>query len=171
MEEDLIIKLIIYLAPMYFANSSAMLFGGKTPIDFGKNFLDGKRLFGDGKTFKGLFFGTLIGTIISAIILTFLPELTLLLTPNYLLLGFLLSGGALIGDIAGSFFKRRNEIKQGGEVLFLDQLDFVIGGMIIGSLVYVPTFYEIIYAIIITLIVHRASNFVAYKIKLKKVPW
>ncbi|MAG17971.1 MAG: hypothetical protein CL944_00685 [Candidatus Diapherotrites archaeon] len=171
MEEDLIIKLLIYLAPMYFANSSAMLFGGKTPLDFGKKFIDGKRFFGDGKTFKGFFFGTLAGTIVSATIFTLIPETTLLLTPNYLLLGFLLASGALIGDVAGSFFKRRNEIKQGGEVLFLDQLDFVIGGMIIGSLVYIPTFYEVILVSIITLIVHRASNFVAYKTKLKKVPW
>ena len=39
--EETVIKLLIYLAPMYFANSSAMLFGGKTPLDFGKKFSDG----------------------------------------------------------------------------------------------------------------------------------
>ena len=69
------------------------------------------------------------------------------------------------------FFKRRNKINQGEEVLFLDQLDFVIGGMIFGSLIYAPEFYEIIFVGAITLIVHKASNFIAYKIKLKKVPW
>ena len=26
----------------------------KTPIDLGKNFVDGKRIFGDNKTYKGL---------------------------------------------------------------------------------------------------------------------
>ena len=36
--EQIILKLLLFLAPMYFANSSAMLLGGKTPIDLGKNF-------------------------------------------------------------------------------------------------------------------------------------
>jgi len=170
-EEEIIIKLLIYLAPMYFANSSAMLLGGKTPIDFGKNFFDGKRLLGKGKTFKGFFFGVTLGTLVSLIILMLFPKTTILLSDNYLLLGFLLAAGALIGDMTASFFKRRNGITQGKEVLFLDQLDFIIGGMIFGSFLYVPTFYEVIFVCIITLIVHKGSNYIAYKFKLKKVPW
>lgn len=169
--EDTIIKLIVYLAPMYFANSSAMFFGGKTPIDFGKKFLDGKPIFGKGKTFKGFVFGILAGTIIAYIISIAFPETTSLLSPDYLLLGFFLSLGAIIGDMVASFFKRRNEIREGKEVLFLDQLDFVIGGMIFGSVLYIPEFYEIIAVGVLTLIVHKFSNFIAFKMKLKKVPW
>ncbi len=168
--EQIILKLLLFLAPMYFANSSAMLLGGKTPIDLGKNFFDGKPIFGKGKTFRGLFFGIAMGTIASFILSLIFPIETTLFG-NYLFLGFLLSVGALIGDLIASFFKRRNKINQGEEILFLDQLDFVIGGMIFGSLIYTPEFYEIIFVGAITLIVHRASNFIAYKIKLKKVPW
>lgn len=170
MEEE-IIRLIIYLAPMYFANSSAMFFGGKTPIDFGKKFLDGKPIFGKGKTFKGFVFGILAGTIVAFIISIMFPKTTSLLIPNYLLLGFFLSVGAIVGDMVASFFKRRNEIREGTEVLFLDQLDFVIGGMIFGSIFYIPEFYEIIAVGVLTLIVHKFSNYVAFKMKLKKVPW
>ena len=61
--EQIILKLLLFLAPMYFANSSAMLLGGKTPIDLGKNFFDGKPIFGKGKTFRGFFFGIAMGTI------------------------------------------------------------------------------------------------------------
>ena len=168
--EQIILKLLLYLAPMYFANSSAMLLGGKTPIDFGKTFFDGKPILGKGKTFRGLFFGIAMGTLVSFILTLVFPTETTLFG-NYLFLGFLLSSGALIGDLIASFFKRRNKINQGEEVLFLDQLDFVIGGMIFGSFIYTPDFYEIIFVGLITLIVHKASNFIAYKIKLKKVPW
>ena len=169
--EEMVLKLLLYIAPMYFANSSAMVLGGKTPIDFGKNFIDGKRLLGNGKTFKGTFLGIAIGTITGVIIYYFFPAATMTLSNEYVFLAFLLSTGAIVGDIVASFFKRRNDIKSGQEVLLLDQLDFVIGGMIFSSLLYVPGFYEILFVSIITLIVHKISNYVAFKIKLKKVPW
>ena len=169
--EDAIIKLIVYLAPMYVANSSAMVFGGKTPIDFGKTFFDGKPIFGKGKTFKGVIFGLLAGTLVAYIISIAFPKTTMLLSPDYLLLGFFLSLGAIIGDMVASFFKRRNELQEGKEVLFLDQLDFVIGGMFFGSVLYIPEFYEILAVGLLTLVAHRLSNYVAFKMKLKKVPW
>ena len=146
-------------------------FGGKTPLDFGKKFSDGKPIFGSGKTFKGFFWGIAIGTGVGFLITAFLPQHALAFTTNFVLLGFLLSLGAIIGDMIASFFKRRNGIDQGKEVLFLDQLDFAMGGMILGSVLYVPDFYEILAVCIVTLIVHKASNYIAFKLKLKKVPW
>ncbi|HZX34501.1 MAG TPA: CDP-2,3-bis-(O-geranylgeranyl)-sn-glycerol synthase [archaeon] len=169
--ESEIMKLILYLAPMYFANSSAMLFGGKTPVDFGKKFFDGKPVFGKGKTFRGSFAGIAAGTIVAAAITQFFPEQAGLLGKDYIMLGFALSLGAIIGDMAASFFKRRNNIEPGKQVLFLDQLDFVMGGMIFGSAFYVPDFYEIIFVGVLTLAVHKASNYAAFRLKLKKVPW
>ena len=38
-----------------------------TPVDFKKNFIDGKRIFGENKTFKGLL-GYVIFNIISAVL-------------------------------------------------------------------------------------------------------
>lgn len=167
----LIIRIVLYIIPMYLANSSAMVFGGKTPLDLNKNFVDGKPVFGKGKTFKGTFIGIATGTAAASIIFFALPDVVLSLKVNYIALGFLLALGAIVGDIVASFFKRRNNIPQGTEVLFLDQLDFVIGGMIFGSLVYVPDFYEVIVISVSTLIIHKITNFIAYKIRLKKVPW
>ncbi|MCR4368770.1 MAG: CDP-2,3-bis-(O-geranylgeranyl)-sn-glycerol synthase [archaeon] len=164
------IKLLLYLAPMYFTNSSAMLFGGKTALDFGKKFWDAKPILGPGKTFKGVFFGITIGTMVAIVASLLLPQKTVAFG-NYVLLGFLLSLGAILGDMVASFFKRRNDIEQGSEVLFLDQLDFVFGGMFLGGFIYAPDFYEIVFVMLLTLVVHKASNYIAYKAKLKKVPW
>ena len=63
----------------------AALLGGGTPIDFRRNYSDGQRIFGDGKTFRGLFFGVLAGIITGILLiwlsltfsLTFLPQHTL----------------------------------------------------------------------------------------------
>ncbi len=163
-------KILLYVAPMYFANSFAMLLGGKTPLDFNKKFRDNQPIFGKGKTVRGTMLGTSIGFLVTIIIFVFLNEQVMQFS-NYLLLGFLLSIGAILGDIIASFFKRRNKIASGTPVLFLDQLDFVYGGMVLGSIVYVPNFFDVLVISVLTLFVHRLSNYFAFKTKLKKVPW
>src|SRR3989344_5366712 len=129
---DFLAGVILYLAPMYFANSSAMLLGGKTPLDLGKKFPDGRPIFGKGKTFKGFFFGTLIGTLAAFVINLLFEAQVASLLPDYMLLGFLLSLGAILGDMAGSFLKRRIGMAPGKPAFFLDQLDFVAGGILLG---------------------------------------
>lgn len=168
---EFLIKLVIILLPMYVANSTAMLFGGRFPIDFGKNFFDKRPVFGPGKTFSGAFTGIFFGSVTAFLIQFFFAQEALLISPKYLLFGILLSTGSIVGDIAGSFFKRRNNIPPGKHVLFLDQLDFVVGALIFGSIVYVPTFFETIIIGAVTLVSHKLSNFIAFKVKLKKVPW
>ncbi|MFH1587794.1 MAG: CDP-2,3-bis-(O-geranylgeranyl)-sn-glycerol synthase [Candidatus Diapherotrites archaeon] len=165
-----ITRIFLYIIPFYFANSSAMIFGGKTPLDMGIK-LNNHRILGKGKTFKGTIAGILIGTLVAILIQFIYPSVNEILITNYVLFGFLVSVGAMIGDIAGSFFKRRAGIESGEEVLFLDQLDFVFGAIILGSIVYVPDFYEILGICILTLFVHKISNWIAFKLKIKKVPW
>jgi len=168
---DFIFKILLYLAPMYFANAAPIFLGGGKPLDMNKKFLDGKPILGQGKTIKGTIAGIVIGTLVGGIIGLLLAEYTSVIFSDYLLLSFLLAFGAIAGDIVASFFKRRNNISQGTEVLFLDQLDFAFGAIIVGSIVYVPDFFEILVICVVTLLVHKVSNFVAYKVKLKKVPW
>ncbi|GAH00840.1 unnamed protein product, partial [marine sediment metagenome] len=55
--------------PAYLTNAGMVLIGGGKPVDGGKNFIDGRRIFGPGKTWKGLIRGPLlIGIPISAAI-------------------------------------------------------------------------------------------------------
>jgi CDP-2,3-bis-(O-geranylgeranyl)-sn-glycerol synthase len=147
-----------FILPAYIANATPVIFKGKKPIDFGKNFIDGKRIFGDGKTFEGfisgLFFGTLTGIIMGS------P-----------FRGFLLSFGALIGDLIGAFIKRRLGIPRGKPAPLLDQLDFIFGALLLSSVFYPIELGIALFIIIITPPIHLISNIFAYLFKLKNYPF
>lgn len=168
----LVLKMVFYLLPPYLANASALLMKGKTPLDMHINFLDHKPLFGEGKTFKGTFFGIFSGIVVATTLNTMFPEVIWeVLKVDYPYLGILLAFGAIMGDAVASFIKRRRNMPRGREVFLLDQLDFIIGAMVFGSLIYVPSLIEVGVIIAVTLIAHRASNFLAYNLRLKGVPW
>lgn len=170
MNYSFLIEIILILIPLYVANSSAMLFSGKKQIDFNFNFFDGKPLFGKGKTIKGTFFGILSGIII-VLIVNFYFQGNTPIIPRYVFYGILLSFGAIIGDMAASFVKRRFDITTGEPILLLDQLDFVVGGILFGSIIYSVSAEMFLLICFITLIAHKASNYLAFKLKIKKVPW
>ena len=65
---QLAINSLIFIFPAYVANSSAVIFTGKTPIDGGRKWTDGKPLLGKGKTWRGLIMGIISGTFIGYII-------------------------------------------------------------------------------------------------------
>src|SRR3970040_1033567 len=60
-----------FLLPAYAANPVAVVFGGGTPIDFGRSLRDGHRVLGDGKTWRGLAGGVASGLLLG-ILLTLL---------------------------------------------------------------------------------------------------
>ncbi len=161
-----LLRLFLIIVPMYCANGSALVFGGKKPLDFGIKFIDKKPIFGKGKTIKGslagLGAGTLAGTLLFAFGLGF---------ENYLLFSFLSSLGAIFGDLVGSFIKRRINIAPGKDLFLIDQLDFVIGALLFTYGILYPSIYEISAIIILTIFMHKATNYLAFVLKLKKVPW
>src|SRR2546425_163624 len=57
-----------FFLPAYVANPMAVVFGGGAPIDLGRTFRDGERLFGDGKTWRGLVGGTLAGALLGLLL-------------------------------------------------------------------------------------------------------
>jgi len=155
---------IYFILPAYIANLSGLAFGGTTPVDFGKNFIDNRRIFGDGVTWKGLIFGTITGTLVGAI------EGVIIWDPIYgLTIGFLLSFGALLGDAAGSFIKRRIGIGRGRPAPILDQLDFIAGALILASLYTTISLDTIIIIAVLTFILHIITNMIAYLIGMKDV--
>jgi len=164
-------KTLLLAIPLYIANGCALLFGGKTPLDFGKNFFDKKPLFGKGKTFKGSISGIICGSLASAAIFFALPHVSEVFATGFLELGFLLSLGAVLGDIAASFIKRRMNFERGKHSPVLDQLDFILGGLVLGLFVYTPSIIEIGLLLILTPAFHLIGNFIAFKAKKKKVSW
>lgn len=160
------------ILPAYFANSSATLSKGKMRMDFSKNFFDGRPVFGAGKTFEGFFLGIATGTSIGFIqsLLQNFYGLNFPFSIN-LLSAALIAFGALFGDLAGSFIKRRLGLKRGYAAPLLDQLDFVAGAIFFASFVYRIQIDTIMVIVIITPIVHLAANIIGYKLGVKKEPW
>ena len=165
----LILLFFAYLVPMYCANATPILVHGTRPLDFGKK-LGGKRVFGKGKTLVGTLAGIAGGTVAGALFMLAFPQ-TLQLVPGYLAFAFALSLGAIAGDTAKSFFKRRLGFESGQKWLIADQLDFIAGGLILSLLIRVPEWQIVVVLLVVTAFIHLATNFAAYKLGLKKVPW
>jgi len=176
---------LYFMLPAYMANISALAFGGGTPVDLNRNFWDGRRLIGDGVTWRGTIIGILLGTTIAVLqgiifmyygdIFTLIPQWVTIegIIPGnfieWILLGLALSGGALIGDAVGSFIKRRIKIGRGKPAPFLDQLDFAVVALIFASLVVIIPLTIIILILIFTIILHVAANTIAYLLGIKDV--
>jgi len=156
-----------YVVPLYITNGCALLFGGGRPLDLGKKIF-GKPIFGRGKTVRGTCAGLISGLLSVFIIAPLVPKW---FVSNYVAFGNLLVLGALTGDILASFLKRRLGFKSGCAVPVLDQLDFVFGGIVFTAWMRVPSIAEFTALLIITLFMHRFSNYIAYKVKIKEVPW
>ena len=97
-----------------------------------------------------------------------------------LLIRIILSSyGAVIGDLAGSFLKRRFDIKSGAPFWIVDQLDFVlmallflaIPSFISPTVFLLPDIFIIIFLLILTPAVSIIANTVAYLVGLKSVPY
>ena len=90
----------------------------------------------------------------------------------------LASYGAVIGDLVGSFLKRRFDIKSGAPFWIVDQLDFALIAIFfvsipgfISPLFILPDIYIFIFLIILTPAVSLIANTVAYLVGLKSVPY
>jgi len=173
----LLVASLWYILPAYVANASACIFGGGTPVDLGKNFIDGRRLLGNGVTYKGCAAGIICGTFIGLIqgvlvdfnVFNSLDFYGTVL--DHVILALFLSVGAIVGDAIGSFIKRRLNIERGKPAPLLDQLDFVIGALAFGYVV-VPISHEMIIIIcLFTVFVHLFANIIAYKLGIKEVWW
>lgn len=154
---------IIYIWPAYVANGAPVIFGGGAPLDLNKK-LGGKPIFGKHKTIRGLVAGLLAGFVMAFIESFFLPYM--------LPVGILLSIGAMSGDLLGSFVKRRIGSKEGSQIILLDQYPFLVLALLLAyPLGRTPGIYGILFLVVLTGVLHVLTNFSAYKMRLKKVPW
>jgi CDP-2,3-bis-(O-geranylgeranyl)-sn-glycerol synthase len=161
---------IIFVLPIMFGNVTPPFFGGGLPMDFRKNWFDGKRILGNNKTIRGLLIGCIFGFLFGLFTRWWFLNYGGGVEIPYIT-GFLQGLGALIGDAVGSFIKRRMNIPSGGPLIVMDQLGFVVFGLAFARIVF-P--FEGIYWLIIiplTFVVHFASNALSYTLGLKDVWW
>jgi len=205
---------LLLIVPAYISNAGMVLVGGGKPIDGGRTLKDGRRIFGNNKTWSGLIKGPLfIGIPISIGLFC----IFILLWPNiagipmtgikgkeykiyndikfyeYYFIGgtfpigvlsliiriILCAYGAAIGDLIGSFLKRRFDVESGAPFWVVDQLDFAlfailflcIPALIFPEIFWLPDINIIIFLMILTPSVSVIANSVSYIIGLKDVPW
>lgn len=160
-----VLEALIFIFPAYCANAIPVIAGGGHPLDFGKHFSDGRPFFGKNKTLRGFFSGLVVGIAVG------LLESALFHYP--LLLGTLLSLGALFGDLTGAFIKRRLGLAPGDLFPVVDQVDFILGAVLF-SLPISSSFLSwglVVAVLLVTPPLHLLTNFTAYKLGLKKNPW
>jgi len=79
--------------------------------------------------------------------------------------------GALLGDLTGAFLKRRLGIAPGGLLPIVDQIDFVVGAIVFALPLMIVYWQLAVTVLLITPPIHLFTNFIAYKMKLKRHPW
>lgn len=178
----IIFQALYFALPLYLANMAPVIMKWlpflDAPIDGGATY-KGQRVLGKGKTWRGLVFAVIFALVAIAVQKylyvsnVFFQELSLFDygRSDVWLLGILLGLGAIGGDALKSFFKRRRGIKSGGAWPPFDQLDFIIGGLLLGSIVYWPGLEAVLIIAIISPFLHWLTNFISFKLGIKDVPW
>lgn len=174
------------MLPAYLSNMLPVFVGGGMPIDLRKTMKDGKRILGDGKTWRALIFAPLLAAFLT-FPLQWLTQNTAWGTSfgfpgwgsgwRWFVLAYLMGLGALVGDAVESFIKRRTGRDRGEKWFPWDQLDFIIGALVFGLLAmpghFVTLFTpeRLLVILLLTPVLHLGVNYLGYKLGLKEVPW
>ena len=158
------------------------------PMDGGKVLRDGKRLFGDNKTWKG-FFGMIIlggfSQVIWSAVCGAVPALernNMLSGTHYTGIAAELCAGLLFGlayaafELPNSFIKRRLDIRAGktekglkGAVFYVvDQIDSLLGVVLCLSLLCPISIAQYWLFILVGLFTHSAVNLILYALKIRR---
>lgn len=183
----------VTLAPAIFAGIFNMLWvrlslAGRlnVPMDSGRRLSDGRRLFGDNKTWKGflgmVLWGAVSGLIWGALLRGRNAEsfsLFYLVHPNTApwsaLSGALLGFAYAAAELPNSFFKRRLDIQPGKNpkglwkpfFIFLDQADSVIGCLVLLRLFYAYDGSFFLIGVLIGSLTHILLNVLLYFLNLR----
>ncbi|MCD6324052.1 MAG: CDP-2,3-bis-(O-geranylgeranyl)-sn-glycerol synthase [Desulfurococcales archaeon] len=171
----LLIRAALLFLPALTANSAPLVMRNIlrkrrfTPVDGGRTFLDGRRVFGDNKSWEGVAAGTITGTVVGAIY-SAITGYSL-----WIVYGFLMGLGAMMGDLLNSFLKRRLNLEPGDPFIPFDQLSFLYVAYLftlpLNELEGVIKPYDLLIATYLVLVLHPLTNLVAYWMKMKDNPW
>lgn len=143
-----------------------------TPMDFGMKWR-GKRILGDNKTWRGVVFGTfmasLVGLVQYPILLKTDRDIPILIGFS-LASGALMGLGALLGDAVESFFKRRLAVDPGGSWFPFDQIDYIIGGLLLSWPLIHWNLREALFVFVVYFGLHLLFAYFGYLLGLKDRP-
>lgn len=190
----IILMMYVTLLPVILAGianmmwcKSGILVSTAKPIDNGKSLPDGKRIFGDNKTWKGVIGYVLFNTIFT-LFWGFLCKVTPLEGLDFFYAGhentvaFNVTVGILLGlayslfELPNSFLKRRLGITPGKTIsgffkaffVFLDQADSIFGCALVVWLFYDLGIWLYLLYVLIGAVTHIIFNMVLYFAGLRK---
>lgn len=179
-----LLSCIYFFLPAYFTNMAPPLIKKvrifnflDKPVDFGKKFM-GQDFLGSHKTWRGVIGGITVGILMVFLQLylyqfSFIKKISFINYQkiNILLFGFLISFGAIFGDLFFAFFKRRLKLQPGIKFLPFDQTNYVFGAFF-----FLQPFLKLSYSIwltifILTFFLHLIFNRIGYLLGLHKAKW
>lgn len=176
----LVVIAVWVMLPAYIPNNVAVVAGGGRPVDGGRVWR-GRRVLGDGKTWRGTTVGVLAGVLAAGGLNLIQPGfvgVTGAEVPSFPWVAVVsLPVGAMAGDMAASFVKRRTGRARGVSFPVVDQLDFVVGALVVTAVAapgwFVATFTlpVILVIVLITPVLHVGTNAIGYSLGLKQEPW
>lgn len=179
-----IISCLYFFLPAYFANMTpplakraGILKSLAKPIDLDKKFL-GKPILGSHKTFRGAILSFLVG-FLTALFQRFLFQFPLIQKIsildyskiNIFLFSFLISFGAIFGDLLFAFIKRRINLTPGAPFLPFDQTNYVIGCAIFLGPVFKIKIHIWLSLFVLTFFLHSIFNRLGYYLKIHQAKW
>lgn len=190
-----ILEMYITLLPAIFTGIMVMIWCKipllnilKKPMDNNKNWFDGKRLFGDNKTWKGFMGYIIFGGITTVIWGAVCSGNLFLQEHNYLyfcyqntLIYNLLTGLAIglayaLFELPNSFIKRRIGISEGKSTkgitkiifIFIDQADSIFGCVLVIAIVYPMSLGFYFIYVLMGAMTHIVFNMLLYALRLRK---
>ncbi|MCK9577893.1 CDP-archaeol synthase [bacterium] len=166
-------------APPLVANQSKLFLSLAKPIDNNRKFF-GKPILGDHKTWRGLFAELIVGTGYFQILFLIHNFFSLNLYQvigfdQYLLhpiiVGFLISVGAIVGDLFFAFIKRRLNLKPGKPFIPFDQINYCLGCFIFLQPIFNFNLLFWLVLLPLTFVIHIAFNRLGYNLGLHKAKW
>lgn len=148
------------------------------PLDFYRKFR-GKRILGDHKTVRGLIAGIVTGICVvwlQKALFANSESIRQAISLDYdrvpsLELGFLLGFGPLLGDAVKSFFKRQLALPPGTNWFPFDQIDYILGSILVSMWYIRLSFTDYILIFAIGIVGHILINMLGYFLGLKEVPY
>jgi CDP-2,3-bis-(O-geranylgeranyl)-sn-glycerol synthase len=168
---------IANVTPIFVAKMP-LLRNWNTPLDFGRSFRS-KRIFGANKTWRGLLTGVLAAVVVFGlqkvmyIEWEWVQNITMGVDYHELsvwAVGAALGTGALAGDAIESFFKRQLGIPPGNRWFPFDQLDYVLGGLLLVLPFVRLSIWQYMWIVVVWVGVHLVASFIGFKVKLKERP-
>jgi CDP-2,3-bis-(O-geranylgeranyl)-sn-glycerol synthase len=162
-----VLQLLYFMLPAYVANMAPPFVRFRT----GWNRPIHARLLGEHKTVQGFALGVVAGVLATAAQASIATPLAMVDYRNWPLLGLAFGFGAMAGDSIKSLFKRKAGIVAGGRWVPFDQLDFVLGALLLVGYWAGLTWQDVAVILLFSLVAGLLVKRLAFRLHIKQTPW